>query len=84
MKGVRTENRKITEVWLGECEFGYSWGGSLAAANPFEDRDDALRAARWCRGPWFNLPDPETLQVLEADYQPPTPARLTLIEESQP
>jgi hypothetical protein len=82
IRGTRTENRRTAAVWLGKDEYGPSWGTSLGSAVLFPDKETGLLAAHLCPGPWFNQPDLETLECLEADYTPPQSHKMILVPSS--
>lgn len=79
-KGVRTENRKITIVWLAvERGFGSQWSIKFENSYPYNTKEQALSEAKLCNGPHFNMPDPETIEVVEVDYTPPQNAKLVML-----
>lgn len=41
----------------------YQWGGAHKATH-FASAGDAMSAAASCQGPWFNHPDPETVEAI--------------------
>lgn len=45
----------------------YIWNGAHRAAR-FPSAQAGLDAARWCNGPWFNVPDPTTVEAVESRH----------------
>jgi hypothetical protein len=52
---------------------------SRAYAHRFSSEEEACRVALRCNGPWYSVPAPESIEVLDAHYYPPVPARLELV-----
>lgn len=69
-------------VWLGftrEAGGWYDWSKQQQCAFPFETKDAAKEASASI-GPWYYVPAPESIEILEADYTPPQSARIELIQ----
>ena len=49
----------------------YVWDGAHKAAL-FASQQAGLLAVSHCNGPWFNVPDPATIESIETDCQPTT------------
>ncbi len=51
-------------TYLSEVSDGwYQWNGAHKATH-FPSRTDALTAAESCQGPWFNHPDPDSIDAI--------------------
>ena len=55
----------------------YVWDGPHKASR-FESAEAGLAAADQCNGPWFNIPDPTTIESVEClgEQLPPEASRL--------
>ena len=67
------------EVWLTWTDrlggwYNWEWRGERYA-KLFASPDEALLAARGCDGPWFYLPSPDTIEVVEGVFTPARPPR---------
>lgn len=80
VRGERTENRKVTTVWLTYVlpEGVYQWSINFDTAYPFASENEAILCAKACSGPWYNIPDLETLKVLAVRYTPPQSSKIEL------
>ena len=75
--------KKGDTVWLTWSPDSGGWHNWSHAAAPihakrFSTPDEARRVARACHGPWYSMPDPNTIEVLEADWYPPVAGRLEI------
>jgi hypothetical protein len=44
----------------------YQWNGAHRATH-FASEADGMRAAALCKGPWFNHPDPESVETVPVE-----------------
>jgi hypothetical protein len=75
--------KKGDTVWLGWTDESGGWfqwaPGDPARAHYFSSPDEARKVGLRQHGPWSSMPDPKSIEVLEAYYYPPVPARLELV-----
>jgi uncharacterized protein YfaQ (DUF2300 family) len=68
-------------VWLSyENEGGgwWQWTGNMEWAHPFKSEAAARKAVKECPGPWFNVPSPESVECVPAEYTPARKAELKI------
>lgn len=85
-KGIRTVNGKALTVWLAWHEDSggsYQWVNDhwFETAKPFLHSDDAITSAKKCPGPWYNEPDPTTIEAIKVNYIPARLASMTIWSE---
>ena len=75
--------KKGDEVWLYWSEEGGGWWqwGPKGWAYTFMNKLEAEKAPKGCPGPWYNVPDPETIEIVAGEY---TPARKATFAPSKP
>lgn len=69
-----------TDVWLTysrESGGWHSWSQDFRDAKAFPTQEGAAAESN-CNGPWYLVPDPNSIEILEADYEPARAAKITL------
>jgi hypothetical protein len=73
-----TVNKLGGTVWLSVEEGYEQWTDNFDWAEPYPSKQEAQEAVKSCPGPWYNIPDPDSITYLEAAYTPPKKAQLAL------